>query len=168
MKPIMDRERVARLAIAAEQAGEPWTAGLLRGVVRGDAFVAFVQEGSKIPQALLDTDTRTRPAIIILAGDVPGRGNPGPADFPGVWRVFRWAAAMVFHAAAGTAEHAEDVLLAAAVVRRVLVVETGTPALPAWLEARDRYGRHAPSLVIKPRDDLPHPVETAPAGVVFQ
>lgn len=163
-----DPGRVARLAIAAEQAGEPWTAALLRGAVRGNASIVFVQQGSKVPQHALDTDTRARPLVIILAGDLPGRPNPGPDDFPSVWRAFKWASAIVLHAAAGTAEQAEDVLRAAAVVRKVLVIETGTSALPAWLAARSRYAPHRPSVTIAPRDGLQHPIQAVPAGVVVQ
>jgi hypothetical protein len=159
---------MARMSVATDQAGDEWTARLMRAPLRGEASVTFVQRGEKVPALALNLDTRLCPLVIVLAGDVPGQPNPGPDEFPSVWRAFQWSAAIVFHAAAGTAEHADEVLRAAVVVRKVLVVETGTAALPAWLDARNRYAPARRSLVIKPRDGLPHPIHTAPVGTVLQ
>lgn len=164
---VSSRADLATIADRARQAGEPWSAGLLRGAMQGDIALTAVQPGQRIPSAILEFDTRRRPMVVLLCGDVQGR-SVGPEDFSGAWRAFRWASAILFHAAAGEAQHAEMVLVAAGVLRRILVIETGTARLPSWLGARDRYAPHRPSLIIKPRDDLPHPIQAAPAGVVLQ
>lgn len=164
---ITKRDDIVNLATLAGQVGERWTAGLLRGAMDGDTTLAVVTPGTKIPGAILDHDTRQRPLVVLICGDMHDR-SIGPEEFPGTWRAFKWASAIFIHAAAGEAQHAEMVMVAAGVLRRILVIETGTAALPSWLGARDRYAPNRPSLIIKPRDGLPHPIMAAPAGTVMQ
>lgn len=164
---VSSRADIARIATIAGQAGEAWTAGLLRGAMLGDIALTATLPGQKVPNTILQHDVRRRPMVILLCGDLPGR-SVGPEAFPAVWRVFKWAAAIVFHAAAGEAQHAEQALITAGVLRKLLVVETGTDGLPNWLGTRDRYAPHRPSLVIRPRSGLPHPIAAVPAGAVVQ
>jgi len=139
---------------------------LWRGSLSGDYRIAAALPGGCLPSKVLDT-TRP-PTVIILSGD-PGfpTPTPPPEAFRKVGRYLAWAASIVIHATGGTRAHYAAIAAAAPRMRRVLLIETGTPQEDAWsalaqaeAERRKARGQHLPCLCwsATPRGGF-HPVE---------
>ena len=75
------------------------------------------------------------------------------------------AAPLLLHGARGEAWHYGLSVEAAALLRRMLIVETTGAALSAWASLKGE----TPGLIVQvPAGNPAHPCETAPAGAVLQ
>lgn len=139
---------------------------LWRGSLAGGYRIAAAMPSGVLPAKVLDA-TRP-PTIIILSGD---SDFPAPTPPPGAfWKVRRylaWAASVVVHATGGKREHYAAVAAAVPIMRRVLLIETGTTQEDAWMalvqaEAAQRkvHGQALPCLCwsATPRGGV-HPVQ---------
>ncbi|WP_426958396.1 hypothetical protein [Muricoccus radiodurans] len=130
---------------------------LYRAALAGDLRVLALLSGGRIPQRFLE---HTEPPTVVQISGDPGGGHPTPPPeaFSQARRLLGWAASVMLHATGGRAEHYTAVVEAARLVRRVLLIETGTAQESAWLELiraegerRDAAGRRLPTLVLSAR-----------------
>lgn len=153
---------ISRASIAMRQAGDTWHGPLFRAAMVGDLNVGIVVPGDRTPDRFLEADTAVKPVVLILGGD--GKRGAGPDEFPNLWRPMKWARAILLHGAGGEEFHYEEVVRAAQLVRRVLVVETSSDKLPAWAEERIRLAPGTSTLVIATRPGVVHPAPPEGGG----
>lgn len=140
---------------------------LWRGSLAGEYRIAATMPGGALPAKVLDT-TRP-PTVIILSGDPDFPTPPPPPQaFRRVPRYLAWAASVVIHATGGKREHYAAIAAAVPIMRRVLLIETGTTQEDAWMalvqaeaERRKARSQHLPRLCwsATPRGGF-HPVES--------
>jgi len=153
-------ETTADLAAAItinEQAGAIGQAHLMRALLAGRiAYLPLLPDSSASSFKAFARATSRKPAVV-LAGDDDGF-NRGPDGWRLAARALGWATAVLLHGAGGEIEHYEAAIMAAEVVRRVLVIECNTATLDAWT-ALVRAAPHHPSvLLIYPREGV-HPAD---------
>lgn len=158
--------RLADLAVKATQAGADWHLPLFRAALRGELAFAIVPPGARLPLRMLDPVRHSLPLVVVLSGD--GLVPAGLGDFAQAHRLLRWARFILLHGAGGEAFHYEVATEAARQTGRVLVVETTSGLLPAWIALRLRLAADTPSLVVATKPGVIHPCEAAPAGTVMQ
>ena len=139
---------------------------LWRGSLTGEYRVAAALPGGRLPTKVLDP--RRPPTVIILSGDPDFPApTPHPTAFPRLPRFLAWAASIVIHATGGTRGHYAAVAAAVPIMRRVLLIETGTTMEDHWMalvqaevERRERRGQKLPCLCwsATPRGGF-HPVQ---------
>lgn len=156
MLSITTPEDIGRAARALQQRGDTWHGPLFRAAMVGELNFAMVTPGVRTPDRFLQMNTTEKPLMLILAGD--SQESAGPDEFLGLWRPMKWAKAILLHGAGGEERHYTEVVDAARLVRRVLVVETSSNHLPAWDAARRRLAACTPALIITTRPGIVHPV----------
>lgn len=144
---------ISRAAIAMRKAGDTWHGPLFRAAMVGELNVGIVIPGERTPDRFLNE--AEKPVVIVLGGD--GKRGAGPDEFRNLWRPMKWARAILLHGAGGEERHYDKAVTAARIVRRVLVVETDSAHLPAWVEARIRLAPGTPTLIISTRPEVVHP-----------
>lgn len=121
---------------------------LLMASYRDEISLVGAHRGAKIPLRILD---RAKMPSVVLIGDDYGDGlDLGPAGWPGLPRVTRWARLAIINATGGVREHYEQFVTFATDYRKLLVVETGTARADAWLDVC-RVAR-VPTIVMRPED----------------
>jgi hypothetical protein len=102
-----------------------------------------------------------RPTVVVV-GDDPGEsldGNGGPDAWRCANRLRRWTKGVIIHGAGAVPDHYEAVVQCALDVRRLTLIETTSLHACAWAE-RMACPR---SLLVIPRNGLPHPLVKAEA-----
>lgn len=134
---------------------------LFRAVAdRRIALVAVGRPDNAWPAAIIARATRRGRPAVVLVGDDPAAGFPdalGPLRWKAAARLGRWCNWVMIHAAGGEHGHYSAAVQAAELVGRVALIETGTQHAAAW--SGFLGCRH--TLLIAPRDGLPHPVRPA-------
>ncbi|WP_158323030.1 hypothetical protein, partial [Acidisphaera rubrifaciens] len=138
--------------VAAEQAGQPGLAELLRAVRRGE--MQLVSVGHRDAEITARDLPKTGAAVVLIGDD--DYSSSGPAGWRCADVVAAWAEAAVVHAAGATAETYQEAVHAARFLGRCVLIETDT------VHAREWVGRfyQKPTLVIVPRDGV-HPARAA-------
>lgn len=121
---------------------------LLTASYRDELSLACLGRGTTAPLKVLD---RARmPAVVLVGDDFADGLDPGPAGWPGLPRLTRWARLAVVNATGGVREHYEQFVTLAVGHRKLLVIETGTARADAWL-AVCRVAE-VPTIVMRPVD----------------
>ena len=89
---------------------------------------------------------------IVLVGDDDDTPT-GPQPWRCAMQAGRWAEAAMIHGAGAEERHYRAAIAAAAIVRRVLVVETSSKHVDAWAS----FLRHPHTLLVRTGEGLPHP-----------
>ncbi len=132
----------------------PHVLPLLTASYRDEISLACVARGYSAPLKLLD---RARMPSVVLVGDDFGDGfDPGPAGWPSLPRMTRWARLAVVNATGGVREHYETFVRLATECRKLLLIETGTIRADAWLAACRAV--EVPTIIIRPEDGGVQPV----------
>lgn len=147
---------LSRLIVAAEQAGAPGFAHLLRGVAAGRiaALLPVSPRCSSADFKRFARATSDAPAIALIGDD--DYCDRGPAGFPVAERAVRWARSILLHAAAADVAHYEGAIFAAQMKLRALIIECSTATLDAWGELILRAPHRPATLVLVPHDGA-HP-----------
>jgi hypothetical protein len=161
------RVELAELIARMEAAGAGWHVPLIRAAMAGALNVVFLPPGARVPRDMLDTTPPRLPLAVVLAGD---GSTPSPPDaFPQARRLLRWSRFIVLHGAGGLPWHYALAAEATIHWRRVVIVETTSALLPAWLAMRMELAPRTPGMGwAVPPGKGQHPRETAPAGTVLQ
>ena len=119
--------------VAAEQAGAPGLAHLLRALRTGRiAFLPLMPECSNARFKQFSGLTKDRPAITLIPDD--DYLNRGPAGWIVAERAVRWAANILLHCAGAELFHYEAAVQAVQLSRRLLFIESNTTTAEAWTD----------------------------------
>lgn len=146
------RHAIARLHTMGCTAGLPTI--LRNGVLPGVCgLVGIPGRATAFPAAKLAA--LRKPAIVLIGDD------DDAASGPLTWRCAKqagcWAAAVMVHGAAAKAEHYHAAIGAAALARRVLLIETSSAHAMAW----GRFLAHPRTLLVQPPPGVQHPAPRA-------
>ncbi|MBP0446706.1 hypothetical protein J8J14_18170 [Roseomonas sp. SSH11] len=151
-----------------EGTGGDFAVPLWRGSLAGEYRIAAALPGGRLPAKVLDP--KRPPTVIILSGDPDFPApTPPPTAFSRLPRLLSWAASIVIHATGGARGHYAAIAAAVPIMRRVLLIETGTVMEDAWIglvraeaERRAKGGQRLPCLCwsATPRGGV-HPVMEA-------
>ena len=122
---------------------------LLRAAASGIAVLAMVGPGEVLPLHLLSAHGQKKPLIVLLMGDY-GSAQVGPRSFPQARRLLRWSRTTMLHGAAGEPESYAAIVATAPEARRVLIVNTSGPSLPAWIGLAERIASGTPTAIVAP------------------
>ena len=159
MTRITSRNDVRYAADAAVRMQLP-QAPLIEAAAAGVIAVSFFYEPeNEFPRALLKVHSRP---LIIVVGDDPPRTAPAPIG-PEPWvmrrRLRHWMPRYALvHATGGLASQYREIVQAALLFDRLLVVETGTAFANAW---REILLPLCPVTVMLPNDGGVHPIPEA-------
>jgi hypothetical protein len=142
-------ENLAKASVAADQAGQPGVAQLMREVRRGGLAVFF---GSDRMQKITveDLDQAQRPTLAVVGDD--DYRSTGPSGWMATPALVTWAAAAVIHAAGASAETYAEAAEAARISGRAVLIETDTAHAEQWAMVFEER----PVLLVLPRDGA-HP-----------
>lgn len=118
-----------------------WHVPVVQAALRGESQTMILAAGARMPLAMLDPVRNPKPLIVILGDDYGP--SEGPDAFPQARRLFRWARWMMLHGAGGEPWHYAMAAEAAVLMGRVLIVETSSAGLPAWVAFK---ADHAPKV----------------------
>jgi hypothetical protein len=139
---------LADAIVLNEQVGAVGQTCLLRASMAGRiAFLPPLLEMSASKFKMFAHATRWRPAVM-LVGDDDGMDRC-PTGWRLAQRALRWARAVKPHAVGAELEHYDTAIMAAEMVRRVLVIKCSTATLPGWLVLT--LPLRMPTLAIRPR-----------------
>ena len=142
-------EKLAQASVAADQAGQPGTAQLMREMRRGDIAVLFNTDRER-PVSVEELSKAQLPTLVVIGDD--DYRSTGPAGWRATPALAAWAEAAVVHASGASAETYAEAAKAARIKGRAVLVETDTAHARDWAEVfRDR-----PVLLVLPRDGA-HP-----------
>lgn len=142
--------------VAAEQAGAPGLAHLLRALNAGRiAFLPVLPDCSNGMFKQFVNLTSGRPAVVLIGDD--DYQERGPAGFTIAERAVRWASSIVLHAAGAETSQYESVIHAAQIVKRMLLIECSTQTAQAWKTLITSLPDPPPTAVIWPREGQ-HPI----------
>jgi hypothetical protein len=144
-------DNLAKAAMAADQAGQPGVAELMREVRRGGLCVFFNSDRSQTI-TMAELNQAQRPTVVVIGDD--DYSSTGPAGWRCSATIAQWPAAVVVHAAGATAESYAEAVKAARLLGRAVLVETDTAHVEEW--AMTFYGR--PVLLVLPKGGQ-HPVQ---------
>jgi len=131
----------------------PYLVPLLRAAFRDELSLATVPRGQTAPLGALD---RSRaPAVVLIGDDVADGLDPGPAGWPTVPRIMRWARFCLINATSGHALHYGVTVELARLHRKVVLVETGTARAADWLALCQ--AAHVPAIELRPENGGPQP-----------
>ncbi len=104
--------------------------------------------------------TARRPTLILVGDD--DDAPTGPDGWPTARRLMRWARVVVLHGTGAERWHYETSVNTAELCGRLLMVETSSAMLPAWMAATKRWAPAAGVQVLRVPEGLPpHPVTPA-------
>jgi len=126
----------------------PHSVPLVAAAHSGAVSVAWVARGHSAPLRMLDR--AKAPAVVVVGDDFADGFDPGPAGWPGLPRVARWARLAVINATGGRRDHYARFVQFAVESRKMLLIETGTARADAWLDVL-RSAR-VPTIVLRPED----------------
>ena len=133
---------------------------LLEAAQGGVIAVSFFHDpASEFPRALLKT--HSRPLVIVIGDDPPCTATAAVGPEPWVMRrrLRHWMPRYALvHATGGLASQYREIVQAALLFDRLLVVETGSTKAEAW---RDALLPLCPVTVMLPRDGGVHPIQEA-------
>lgn len=165
--PLTDPARITTLIRGLDAAGAPWHGPLFRAALAGELQVLLVQPGARVSRVLLNGAGRPVPLVVLLAGD--GGGPADPDAFPQARRLMRWARFILLHGAGGEVWHYRLAVEAAQAHRRLLIAETTSAALPAWIALKRAVAPGTRGLVVAvPEGEPPHPSMPARPGAVVR
>jgi hypothetical protein len=141
---------LAKAAVAADQAGQPGIAELMRQVRRGGLAIVFVSDRDD-PVTVDDLNEAERPTVVVV-GDDDYRAT-GPSGWRATPTLVAWAAAVVVHAAGATADSYAEAAKAARELGRAVLIETDSAHAERWAIVF----RACPVLLVLTRDGA-HPV----------
>jgi hypothetical protein len=143
--------------ITTEQVGAIGLAYLLRAVRDGRcACFPLLPDTSNNELKRFIHGASRRPAIALI-GDDDGMDR-GPAGWRLAKRAIDWARSVVVHASGAELDHYAGAVVAAHLVRRVLIIECSSATAPRWAEMV-QAARPPPSvLVIQPPPGASHPI----------
>jgi hypothetical protein len=139
------------------RAGQTWHVPLLQAVRQGLIALWLIPPGERVPVRALDPTASPLPTVAVLCGDDES-DRCRPSDFPQAVRWLRWARAIMLHGTGGREEHYAAAVGAALRVRRVLVVDLPSRAVPEWFELARRVAPKAHGLMILPPPGQAHPI----------
>jgi hypothetical protein len=122
-------DNLAKAAVAAEQAGQPGVAELMREVRRGGLAVFFSSDRQQVV-TLAELNQAVRPTVVVVGDD--DYQSTGPSGWRCSAVVSEWAAAAVVHAAGATAESYSEAVRAARLLGRAVLIETDTAHAEEW------------------------------------
>ena len=143
-------ENLAHASVAADQAGQPGVAELMRELRRGGLAVIFDSNRDQ-PVSVEELNEAQLPTLAVIGDD--DYRSTGPSGWRATPTLAAWAAAAVIHAAGASAESYAEAAKAARVLGRAVLVETDTAHVEQW--AMVFSGR--PVLLVLPKDG-PHPI----------
>lgn len=97
-----------------------------------------------------------KPALLLVADD--DYASTGPDGFPVADRAMRWAKLAVIHATGGTPEQYSELVEAAELTRRLVLVETSSAQADTWAARAKAQPNRPRLLLLKPIADGQHPV----------
>ena len=150
-------DALAEAIALLHRAGQTWHVPLLQAARQGLIALRFIPPGERVPVRAFDLTASPLPTVTVLCGD-DHSGRCRPSDFPQAVRWLRWARAIVLHGTGGREEHYAEAVAAALRVRRVLVVELPSRAVPEWFELAQRVAPKAHGLMILPPPGAVHPI----------
>ena len=124
-------ENLAKAAVAADQAGQPGVAELMREVRRGGLALFFNSDRNQ-EVTVDDLNQAQRPTVVVIGDD--DYSSSGPTGWRCSATVAEWAVAAVIHAAGATAESYAEAVKAARLLGRAVLVETDTAHALAWAQ----------------------------------
>jgi len=128
---------------------------LREGVLAGGCgLVGIPGRDTAFPAAKLAT--LRKPAILLIGDDDDAAS--GPLTWRCAKQAGRWAAAVMVHGAAAKAEHYHAAIGAAALARRVLLIETSSAHAMVW----GRFLAHPRTLLVQPPPGVQHPAPRTP------
>jgi hypothetical protein len=154
-------DAVAEAIALLHRAGHTWHLPLLQAARQGLIALRFIRPGERVPVRALDPTALRLPAVAVLCGD-DHSDRCRPSDFPQAARWLRWARAFMLHGTGGREEHYAEAVAAALHVRRVLVVDLPSRAVPEWLELARRVAPKAHGLMLLPPPGAAHPIAQRP------
>jgi len=122
-------ENLAKAAVAADQAGQPGVAELMREVRRGGLALFFNSDRDQAV-TVAELNQAARPTVLVVGDD--DYSSTGPAGWRCSATIAQWAAAVVVHAAGATAESYAEAVKAARMLGRAVLVETDTAHVKEW------------------------------------
>ena len=156
---VTSRRDVESAAATAVRMNLP-QAPLVEAAAAGIIAVSFFNDpASEFPRALLKV--HSRPLVIVVGDDPPmtASASVGPEPWVMRRRLRHWMPRYALvHATGGLASQYREIVQAALLFDRLLVVETGTAVADAW---RDVLLPLCPVTVMLPNDGGVHPVSEA-------
>lgn len=150
--------------VAAEQAGAPGLAHLLRALRTGRiAFLPLSPGCSNTYFKTFVAQTKNRPTLVLIPDD--NYEDSGPGAWVTAERALRWAANIMLHAAGAELFHYEAAVQAAQLSRRLLLIEASTTTAEKWADLIGAAGKRRTTLLIWPKEGA-HPI--LPAREVLQ
>jgi hypothetical protein len=157
MLSINSLQELTAAIVTADQSGAIGLAHLLRAHIAGRiAIFAPLPDTSMGKFKQWAAMTRNQPAVALVGDD--DYSDQGPAGWPLAARIIRWAVSAVVHAAGAEIVHYETAVVAARVVKRVLIIECSTTTLPKWRALVEAARPMPATLIISPPDNGPHPI----------
>jgi len=150
-------DALAEAIALLHRAGQTWHVPLLQATRQGLIALRFIPPGERVPVRALDPTASPLPTVTVLCGD-DHSDRCRPSDFPQAVRWLRWARAIALHGTGGREEHYAAAVAAALLVRRVLVVDLPSRAVPEWLELARRVAPKAHGLMLLPPPGAVHPI----------
>ena len=140
---------------AYTQAGAPHRAVFLRALWQGRIAHWEPQRVGSCGKAKLFLRQVRKPALVVI-GDDDGISS-GPAGWSVAPRLLRWARQVVVHGSGAVVAEYDAMVTAAEMTGRLLLIETSSRCLPAWVEAANRWAPTAVKLAVRVRSGE-HPV----------
>ena len=160
------RGQMAEAMVRLNQAGGAHYGPFFRRAMDGGMSFALVPPDARLPRRVLADGKR--PCAVVLCDD--DLVTCGPSRFPDARRLFRWARAIVLHAAGGLPEHYEAAAGVMVACGRLVMVETASGEREReWLALIEAVAPRTPRLHITPPPGGKHPtLAVPPAGATVQ
>jgi hypothetical protein len=137
--------------LLCEQMGSPGHAALFRTVRDRQISLVVVPRDAPISDKVLN---RSQRPMVVLVGDDDG-ASTGPSGFRAWRRLKQWAGCALVHAAAADVESYTVAIMMAAVLGKLLLIETSSAREPEWAAALEVAS--IPAVGVLPRGGV-HPV----------
>jgi hypothetical protein len=142
-----------------EQVGAQHRIPLLRALLNGRIAYFECQRSTSVGAVKRFFGMVEKPAVMLLADD--DYASTGPDGFAVTDRALQWARLAVIHGTGGTPEQYAELVEAAGLARRLVLVETDSAHAGEWV-ARGKAHPNRPRLILlRPIGDRQHP--TVPA-----
>ena len=142
-----------------EQVGAQHRIPLLRALLNGRIAFYECQRSTSARTVKRFFGMATKPAVMLLADD--DYASTGPDGFAVTDRTLQWARLVVIHGTGGTPEQYSEVVEAAGLMRRLVLVETSSAHAAEWVARTKAQPNPPPLILLKPTGDGQHP--TVPA-----
>lgn len=148
-----------------QQTGFEFRIPLITAVLDGRIAHFEVQRSGSVSELKRFMALAARRPTLVLIGDDDDEPT-GPDGWPCAQRLLKWARVIVLHATGAERWHYETTVNTAEARGKVLMIETNSAQLPAWMAATKRWAPQAGVQVLQVQPGEPaHPTISTPRAV---